>query len=97
METEQWSDFVEYITNKKSYELARAVCDVLKVLKLHEPYFESFQNISRAYKSQNGNVCIEFPILIIIIINNNNNTTLFKMATSVSTWSQHAMHMDEVI
>ena len=40
METKRWSDFVEFIINKKSYELACAFCDlrftrdVLKVLKL---------------------------------------------------------------
>ena len=28
METKRWSDFVEYVINKKSYELARAFRDL---------------------------------------------------------------------
>ena len=29
METERWTDFVEYIINKKSYELVRTFRDLL--------------------------------------------------------------------
>ena len=60
METQPWSNFVSYLINKNSDELACsfrdfvATRDVLKILKLHSPttraIFEKFQNITRGHK-----------------------------------------------
>ena len=54
----RWSNFVENIINKKSYEPARAYgsCN-----------FENFQNITRAHKSRNALAFIRFPILIAVV------------------------------
>ena len=53
----QWSNFVENIINKKSYEPVRAFRDLWSL--------ENFQNITRAHKSRNALAFIQFPILII--------------------------------
>ena len=37
IETQRRGNFVQHITNKKAYELARAFSNALKVLKLHLP------------------------------------------------------------
>ena len=42
METKRWSDFVEYIINKKSHELARAFSDLWPLVQLVE-----FRNLSK--------------------------------------------------